>query len=201
MNGIFKLIKKHKHLNFTKFDNKYFSKHYKNEFKCFGNTNLAHMVYPIPQKQNFYKMKVYNFSEKNPNNNQGDKNDKNPDDEKISRKQELTKHLLQMNLWILLSFGVTALYFLKQKNEKEVTFEDFTKYVQENKINDIEIKKGMDLFYYVNAQLKDNSKVIVKIMDNETFIRTLEKIQLEMVFIIIISNRNFRDLHSKILYP
>jgi len=188
MNGIFKLIKKQKYLNFTKFDNKYFSKHYETKFKCYGNTNLTHMLNPIPQKQNFYKIKAYNFSEKNPNNNQGEKNDKNPNDEKTSRKQEMTKHLLHMNLWILLSFGVTALYFLKQNNEKEITFEDFAKYVQENKINDIEIKKGMDLFYYVNAQLKDNSKVIVKIMDNETFIRTLEKIQLEMVFIIIISN-------------
>jgi hypothetical protein len=199
MNGIFKLIKKQRHLNFTKFDKKYLSKHYKNEFKCFGNASLTPMVYPITQKQNFYKIKAYNFSDKNPNNNQGDKNDKNPNEEKISLKQEMTKHLLHMNLWILLSFGVTALYFLKQKNEKEVTFEDFAKFVQENKINEIEIKKGMDLFYYVNAQLKDNSKVIVKIMDNETFIRTLEKIQLEMVF--TISNYNFRDFHSRILFP
>jgi hypothetical protein len=181
MNGIFKIIKKQKPLNFPKICNKNFSINFRREFKCFGNPNLTLTEFPLIQKQNFYKIKAFNFSDKNPN-NQGDENDKNQNEEKISQKKEMTKYLLHMNLWILLSFGVTALYFLKHKNQKEVTFEDFTKYVQEKKINDIEIKKGIDLFYYVNAELKDNSKVIVKIMDNESFIRTLERIQLEMVF-------------------
>lgn len=180
MKAILKNIKKPRPLNLFRLNSKNFSTHFQKEFKCFSNTVYTQTSYTQIQKKNFYKIRKYNFSEKSPND---DGKKENKDEEKSPYKQEITKQLIHMNLWILLSFGVTVLYILKHNNEKEVTFEDFARYVQQKKIMDIEIKKGMDVFYYVFAQTNENTRVKVKILDNESFIRTLEKIQIEMVIL------------------
>ena len=174
MNGILKIIKKNKLIKFSSF-NKNFSTHFRKEFKCFSNTQYLQTRVITYPKNNFVKFNKNNFSQKDENEN--DKKEK----EKLIHKQELTKQLIHLNIWLLLSLGVTVLYFLKNNSEKEVSFEDFANYVLDKKISEIEIKKGIDLFYYVFAQLNDNSKVKIKILDNESFIKTLEKIQLEMV--------------------